>query len=418
MSTSIASLLAFAVSTSLALANGGGDEKKGNPYQGGSSWKPGQGLQLADGEDFSLRMSNQLQVGWEFQANETSNDLNSFDVPRARIALTGHAVNKDLTYRVMLDGVDDGTSGGGALKDGWAQWAFSKSEGGSLALRLGQGLSGHGLESTGCEGGLFFVERSTASRQFGQDRTRDTGAWVHGSHSENKLRWVAGAMNDDVASGSGFSTEGSSNGETELTYVGSVSFDPMGDMTNGKGNEAFTQGDLEGAKDVKGTIGAGIQLGNNTSTTPDNPDVESQQININTAWMLGNGLTAQGEIFLRTDDTTGGTSEDTQGWYAQATYTLPKSGDSAIQWGFGARVNMIETDSASTFFTTIPGLLANGTVPVGNPGDVTELSLVADAFYHGHAAKTQIEYTWQDVSFDGGNDSTNHIIRVQFQLLF
>lgn len=411
MSTSIVSLLAFAVTTSLALANGGGDEKKGNPYQGGSNWKPGQGLQLADGEEFSMRLWNQLQVGWEFQANDSTDDVNSFGIPRARIALTGHAVNKDLTYRVMLDGVDDGTTGGGALKDGWAQWAFSKSEGGSLALRVGQGLAGHGLESTGCEGGLFFVERSTASRQFGQDRTRDTGAWVHGNHSENKLRWVAGAMNDDVASGSSFSTEAGANADNELTYVGSVSFDPMGDTTNGKGNEAFTQGDLEGAKDTKGTIGAGIQFGNNTSTAGAGPDVESQQININTAWMLGNGLTAQGEIFLRTDDTTGGTSEDTQGWYAQATYTLPKSGDSAIQWGFGARVNMVDTDDTSSFFTTIPGLTTSA-------GDVTELSFVADAFYHGHAAKTQIEYTWQDVNPDAGSSDTNHIIRVQFQLLF
>ena len=225
-------------------------------------------------------------------------------------------------------------------------------------------------------------------------------------------------MNDDVAAGSGFSTEGSSNGETELTYVGSVSFDPMGDTTGGKGNEGFAQGDLEGAKDVRGTIGAGVQLGNNDSTGNGISDVESQQININTAWMLGNGLTAQGEIFMRTDDPDGGTSQDTQGWYAQATYTLPKSGDSAIQWGFGARVNMIDADDASTatgVFQTIPGLGATGS---GTGGDVTELSFVADAFYHGHAAKTQIEYTWQDVNPDAGSSDTNHIIRVQFQLLF
>ena len=412
MSKSIASLLAFAVTTSLALANGGEGDKKGNPYQGGSNWKPGQGLQLANGEDFSLRMWNQLQVGWEFAANDTADDTNSFGIPRARIAFTGHAINKDLTYRMMLDGVDDGTSNGGALKDGWAQWAFMKPEGGSVSLRVGQGLPHHGLESTGCEGGLYFVERSSASRQFGNDRGRDTGAWVHGSHSENKIRWVAGAQNDDVAAGAAdFSSEAGANQDNELTYVGSVSFDPMGDITGGKGNEGFTQGDLEGAKDVKGTIGAGIQIGNNTSTAGANPDVESQQININTAWMLGNGITAQGEIFLRSDDTTGGASEDTQGWYAQATYTLPKSGDSAIQWGFGARVNMVDTDNTSTILNAIPGL---GTAP----GDVTELSFVADAFYHGHAAKTQIEYTWQDVNPDAGASDTNHIIRVQFQLLF
>lgn len=408
MSKSIASLLAFAVTTSLALANGGEGDKKGNPYQGGSNWKPGQGLQLANGEDFSLRMWNQLQVGWEFAANDTAADTSSFGIPRARIAMMGHAINKDLTYRVMIDGVDDGTSNGGALKDGWAQWAFSKGEGTSLSLRVGQGLPHHGLESTGCAGGLFFVERSSTSRQFGQDRSRDTGAWVHGSHSENKIRWVAGAQNDDVANGSGFSTEEGSNPDNELTYVGSISFDPMGDTTGGKGNENFMQGDLEGAKDVKGTIGAGIQLGNNRAG---GVDVESQQININTAWMLGNGITAQGEIFLRSDDTTGGTTEDTQGWYAQATYTLPKSGDSAIQWGFGARINMIDTDNTSSFFAAIPGL-------GGASGDVTEFSLVADAFYHGHAAKTQIEWTMQDVNPDAGASDTNHIIRVQFQLLF
>jgi len=51
-------------------------------------------------------------------------------------------------------------------------------------------------------------------------------------------------------------------------------------------------------------------------------------------------------------------------------------------------------------------------------GDVTEISLVANAFYHGHAAKTQIELTQQDANPDAGTDSTNYIVRVQFQILF
>jgi len=402
MSKSIASLLTFAVTTSLALANGGEGDKK-NPYQGGTSWAPGQGLVLAQGDDFSVKMSGQVQAGWAYTSNENGADDNSFEIPRARLAWTGHAVSKDLTYRLMLDGTDTD----GALKDGWAQWAFSKSSGGNLSLRMGQGLSGYGLESTGSETGLFFVERSTASRLFGQDRSRDTGAWVHGNHSENSIRWVLGAQNDDVASGSDYSGEGDANDDNELNYIGALSFDPMGDTTGGNGNESAMQGDLDGAKDVKGTVGVGYQLGNSRDG---GADLEANQFNLNTGCMLGNGLTVQGEYFMRTESQDAAADLDSNGWYAMATYTLPKSGDSAIQWGFGARVNAIDSDGGFDV-NNLGGL--NGAA-----GDATEISLVANAFYHGHSAKTQIELTQQEINPDAGTDSTNYIVRVQFQILF
>ena len=185
----------------------------------------------------------------------------------------------------------------------------------------------------------------------------------------------------------------------------------MGDTTGGKGNESIMQGDLDGAKDIKGTVGIGYQLGNNSAGGGTGADVESNQLNINTGWMLGNGITVQGEYFTRTDDVDGGASEDSNGWYAMGTYTLPKSGDSAIQWGFGARVNMLDTDNTTANLNNLSGLGAAA-------GDVTEISLVANAFYHGHAAKTQIELTQQDANPNTGADSTNYIVRVQFQILF
>jgi hypothetical protein len=127
---------------------------------------------------------------------------------------------------------------------------------------------------------------------------------------------------------------------------------------------------------------------------------------------LGNGITVQGEYFTRTDDVDGGASEDSNGWYAMGTYTLPKSGDSAIQWGFGARVNVADVDT--NFNQQALSGLAAGTL-----GDVTEFSLVMNAFYHGHAAKTQIELTRQEADPTGANnDSSNNIVRVQFQILF
>ncbi|MGE3173854.1 MAG: porin [Planctomycetota bacterium] len=413
MSNSIGSLLALAVTTSIALANGGEGERKANPYQSGTvSWKPGSGIVLADSDEFALKLANQLQVQWSFAANDNAGDTNSFTVRRARTALTGHAFGRDLMYRLQLEAVDDGAGGNGALKDGWVQWAFSKNDDSTIGLRVGQGKTQHGLEATGSSTGLFFVERSTATRTFADVRSR--GAWVHGSHNENQVRWAAGVQNGDVSTAAVAAGldggEEAANGDNELTWVGTVSFDPMGDITGGKGNESYKQGDVDlTAEELKGTVGAGVMFSNSNVGT----DIESTQININTAWMFGGGLCAQGEIFLRTDDATGGDA-DTSGWYAQGMYVMPKSGDSPIQWGFGARLNMIDIDATAAAL----GIVGTG-LGAGVPGAVTELSLVADALYHGHACKTQIEYTWQDTDPDGAvTSSTNHIIRVQFQLLF
>jgi hypothetical protein len=85
-----------------------------------------------------------------------------------------------------------------------------------------------------------------------------------------------------------------------------------------------------------------------------------------------------------------------------------------MQWGFGIRINQINGDDPTSFLNT--GLPVVGGFNV--KGDVTELSAVVDAFYHSHACKTQVEYTWQNVNPDAGADQTNNILRVQFQLLF
>jgi hypothetical protein len=69
------------------------------------------------------------------------------------------------------------------------------------------------------------------------------------------------------------------------------------------------------------------------------------------------------------------------------------------------------TTAAVNYLTGLQGL-------GGADGDSTEITVVVDAFYHGHMAKSQIEYTFQDVDFTAGTDPTNHILRVGFQLLF
>ncbi len=401
-------LLAFAVLSSLALAQ---------EPTGGWSAKAGSGLKYDGGDSFGLSLAGQLQTHYTFVAAEDAPDTSSFTIRRARITMEGHAFNKNVEYKLQLDGVDDGTtSTNGAIKEGHIQYYFLNHDDYRIGLRMGQGKTQFGLEGTGSSKGLFFVERSSATRALGDTYSR--GAWLVGKAMESKLRWVLGAMNTEASNGLGTAVtdrgEEASNSDNELSYVLTANFDPLGDFFDGKQTcEGLRQGDWrKDAGELRGTIGVGVALGNARVGTQ---DLEATALNINTAWSINN-LQFMGEYFTRTDDLQGGNDKETaKGWFAQGTYLLPKDGDSAIQWGFGLRVNLMENDAGDNgtvnFLTGMQGIGST-------EGKAREVSVVADAFYHGHACKTQIEYTNQEVDPDGGSKTTNHIFRLGFQILF
>ena len=431
-------LLAIAAAASLLP----GQESK--PAAGGWSSKPGAGLKYDGGETFGLTVRGRIQVHYTYSANESFGsaaataspgaDTSSFNIRRARLGLTGHVFDKNITYEFLLDATD-ATS---PIKRAWAQWNFASSETGLMGLRVGQAKTIYGLEASGTSGALWFVERSSASRAFSDVNSR--GAWLNGVMGEKKLRWSAGAMNTEVAGGlggtgtdsQGLSITGSAergeetaNLDNELSYVFSANFDPMGDFFDGKQTiEGFKHGDFR-AEDtsLKGTVGVGVAIGNGKTDSPaaipvgNRPEIESTSLNVNTAWTVSK-LWLLGEYFMRTDDLqrpAAADEEEATGWAVSVGYLLPKSGDSKVQWGVGVRYNFIETDdgtpgSGVDFLTAAQGIGSD-------LGECTELSVVLNAFYHGHACKTQIEYTLQDVDADAANfDRKNHLVRVAFQL--
>src|SRR5262249_60715876 len=66
MTNSIGSLLALAVTTSIALANGGGggDDDKKNPYQDKGGWQPGSGITLAENDEIRLKILDNIAIQW------------------------------------------------------------------------------------------------------------------------------------------------------------------------------------------------------------------------------------------------------------------------------------------------------------------------------------------------------------------
>jgi len=374
------SLLALAVSSSVVLAQGW-------------SGAPGKGLTYDGGEAFSLKMSNQLQTRWQYTSMDVGDDVTDFSVPRARTKLSGHAFDTSVHYVLMVDATDAGANDN--LKDGYVVWDFTNDGANSVGLRMGRGKTQYGLEGTGTSKGLFFTDRSLAAQTFSNQRS--TGAWVQGSHMENKLRWNVGAMNGAADSTS--AGENALNNDDTLSYVASINFDPMGDTTGGKGNEGWMQGDFrEGDRSACGTIGLGIAQDSQTAGAT---DLTTDGVNFNTAWSF-NGFQVMGEFFGWESDAAG--DPDADGFTVSGTYVLPKNADSAIQWGFGARVSSQDTNSAG-------GGIGGAT------NEITDTSLVVNAFYHGHAMKTQFELTNRET--DGGGTTTDDmILTLQFQLLF
>ena len=377
-------LLAFAVSSSLLVAQG---EKPA----GGWSAKAGSGITYDGGDQFGINMLNFVQARWAYGNNENADDTNAFDVPRARTLLRGHAFNKNINYVLQVDYQDTQDS---IVRDAYVHWNFAD----GIGLRMGQAKTQWGLENTGTIRGTMFTERSSASQAFvgGGDNPRTQGAWLMGTAVENKLRWSLAAIN-------GLDNEGATNDDNELGLVASANFDVLGDYFGAGGREWWQQGDLrDGDRKLAGTIGAGYGMDNTNGSTPlvSAPDVETTAINVNTAWSI-QGFQVMGEWFDSSAETDNvAVSDDLNGYYLQGTYALGKSGDSSLQWAVGLRYSFVDATDSTT------AAIAD---------EVTDISVVVNALYHGHNCKTQFEVTKRD--FDTA-DTTDYILGVAFQLVF
>ncbi len=417
--------LVLAATASLAVAGGDDEKNKKKDYtsrldslsssavpQGpGTTVKAaaGKGVTIDVGDEFQLKLKNRIQVKYEFASLEFFEDINNFSIRRARTSFEGFVFNKDITYKMQLEWATAASN----LLDAWVKWAFWKNENhNAIALRAGAQKTLFGLESTGSSGNLAFVERSLATRTF-SDR-RQTGANLYGSHGEGqKFTWFAGAMSNGVAAAAtnklGGSANNQANDDGELDFNAGVRFDGKGFL----GDEGYVQSDLReaGKQELMYTVGAGVAVGNyrNAANTA---DIESTSFNINGAVHVS-GWSFQGEYFMRSDDLDGGTETDSMGWYVDATYTLQPQGDSKSRWGFGARVGMVSNDDPAQNVMR-PIILGAA------EGDITEIDLGVINYYRGdNSMKTILNYTYQDVEFQGGvGDQTNHGIALLFQLAF
>lgn len=413
--------------TSFALAGGGekGEKERANarrmealaraPQESAElKAKAGSGFTITAGEDYSLTMSNRVMVRWRFSNMDAAPDTNNFRIRRLRTKLKGHVFSEALRYQLQFD-----WTRAAPILDAWARWAFWNDEESSseLAFRVGAGKTFFGREETGSSSSLEHVERSVVANRF-SGNSRQIGAVLMGSHGEGgKFHWRAGVFNGDP--GRSNSVEGAAGqnvanaaGDNEVDFVFAARVDPMGDM----GDEGYKQGDLDHSEELKASVGAALLIGNHRTSAaqaPANADVETWSANVNGAVKIM-GVHAIGEIFFRNDDVKGGADGDSFGWFVSGSYTM-KPSDSGRQYALAARVGQILNNDA------IPAGGLNASNSLGQAkGDLTEISLTADAYFHKHKLKTQIGWTFHMVDFDaaGASDLDNHFFDVLFQWVF
>lgn len=416
-------IAAIAATASLALA--GGDEEKnkvsssleklgapGTPAKQEVTFAPGKGVTFDAGDDFMLNLSTYVQVLWTYIANDSTNpasnggsaDFNTFAIKKARTALKGHLFNKDIRYRLAAEWTDSTNP----VKDAWVHWMFHSQDTNAIGLRAGQQKTFFGRESTSSDTGVEFADRALASRTFANTRAR--GAAVTGGHVEGKkFNWTAGAFNTDSAGASAARGEDNPNTDNELNWVFTARFDGNGDM----GDEGYMAGDLENTQELKWSVGAGYQIGNARGTVgAATRDIDSATINLNGGLKI-KGWHVLAEYFMRSDepDVAGSSESESNGWQAQASYTMAAAEGSHSQWSFGARISSISLDDASQ-------ILLNGTALGASEGDVDEITFMATNYYRKYALKTTAAWTLQSVDPTGGSSADNHIFEVQFQFIF
>lgn len=336
--------------------------------------RPGEGITFDGGDAFRLTFKNRIQTRWEATVEEDAPDEQGFRLRRVRTGFAGHVFRPEVLYLLQFQWIDTDTP----VKDAWAQWNFVHEADDTVGLRTGQSDTYYGLEGTGTSSGLFFLERSDATKFFSDSRGR--GAWLHGLHADRTVRWTLGATNRGVASRIDGSEE-ADNTDNELVWTASANIDPLGDYVGGgKSLESLVQGDLADTADLRTTLGAAFAHdGQERDVFGIGSPTTSDQATLN-AMAKWRGFWLAGEGFWRSDEAEDGRSFSHHGFWAALGYTLPRADDGATQWGLGARWSTRDPDAE------VQGAGTSGT----KFDAIRELSFSLNAFHRGHPLKTQL----------------------------
>jgi len=352
---------------------------------GGSKvyWNGGTRLEFPD-NGFTTQINTQIQTRYTFtDADEDAGDRNtsSFDVVRARLAISGTALNNEFSYMLQTDMVGSENDGSRSpeLKDAWIQWNACD----WASARMGQFKTAISRQFNTSSTKLQFADRSTASNTF--DLGRQQGAAGKWNLLNDKLVMTAGIFNGQ-STGEGDNRSGKDN---LMTGVVSARYQAMGEM------DAFEEGDVNYTEKAALNFGAafaGGQSHQEVAIGGAEDKVDNYHLSVDANFKL-KGISVNGEFFWQELNPDGdGEKVDPNGFYVQAGYFLtPK------KWELAARFSMVDCK--------------DGEAAVVNPDcagsdQLDESTAGINYYWWKHNLKAQFNFVTQNAQgVSGGEDS-------------
>jgi len=328
-------------------------------------WNKGTRIEFPD-TGFTTNIATQLQSRYEFIDNDedaAQGNVSSFSMRRARLIISGTALNKEFSYKLQNDFVGKGDGDGGResnLRDAYIQWQPCQE---GMGVRFGQFKTQISRQFNTDSSALQFVDRSEASEYFDLDRQH--GAMAFGTFMDGMVYTSAGIFNGE-SDGEGINRPGV---DTKHTGVLSARVNPMGKMN------VYEEGDIDwtdapalsfgGAyaySDYNSDVGAGL----------DKIDAHTFSVDGNFKYM---GWSANGEFFYRSSRPDNSDNVEPLGFYVQGGYfVMPKKLELAARYGY------LDCDDGKAY-GDCSGL-----------DNINEVSATINYYFWRHSLKAQLGY--------------------------
>jgi len=275
-------------------------------------WNDGTRVEFPD-NGFSVKVSTFLQTSYTYKDSpKGENDISDFDVPNARIDVTGTALNKEFLYRLEYNGATN------HLNEAYLQW--NPCDYGYATL--GQFKTAISRQFNNTDWKLMFADRSLASDFF-------SWGYQKGARAAGKL--FDGRVETGIAIANGNSDgEGqyASSKDTKHLITGDIRWDAIGEM------DPYEEGDINITEDPAFNFGTAYGYSSSNNKINDIEDeLKINRIDVDANFKY-RGLGMNAEYYVSRENPEINESVTTQGAYVQGGYfVLEKKLEFALRWG-------------------------------------------------------------------------------------
>lgn len=287
-------------------------------------WNQGTRVDVPD-QGFTSSVATLLQTRYAFtdvSGEDDTPNTSSFDVNRARLIISGTALNRAFAYMLSADFVSapDSDANFGqspSVRDAYLDWRPCNDETG---LRMGAFKTAISRQFNTDQQSMQFADRSRVSEYF--TLGRENGGKVFGGLADGVIEASAAVFNGDSA-GEGPNGAGV---DTQMTGIASVRVNPTGRMN------VAEEGDVDWTEEVATSVGAvyayADQFANGGGEGP-GADANLVNVDANVKYL---GWALHAEYFNQDIVGDGG---DPSGVYVQSGYYLiPKKIEFAARYGY------------------------------------------------------------------------------------